>query len=289
MAPTTPRQGRSLVLTRDGLGACMVGGCFPHPGFVDSLLAVVSGGYFVADACPLAALCDPGLQHLGVGDARRLSMQDTANKDANDTLAATPLPGIEPLDGATADPSSWTEPTKAASRQGSALPGPGRIPTRPPSAQACLRFSVPSSATDHYSFRVGKRLPSAPPHAGHCFELLFIAPGVQSHALRNFVGDVETGSPLDVKMANAPEGGHPYVTTLFVQASLLSFPSPHGVLFVFCTQCRHQTPLPEWRTASNKHDASSGPNGSFLTTARHLVVFAPPFAFEAKKSTPTKR
>lgn len=58
----------------------MPGGCFPAPRFVDSLLDVVSGGYFVADACPLAALGDPGLQHLAVGDARRLSMQDTANK-----------------------------------------------------------------------------------------------------------------------------------------------------------------------------------------------------------------
>lgn len=289
MAPTTPRQGRSLVLTRDGLGLAWWEVVFLTRGssihFSTLFLAAIpllTRAHWppcVARACSISPLAMPG----GYIDARR------SQQDANDTLASTPSPGIEPLDDATPDPSSWTEATKAASRQGCALPGPGRIPTRPPSAQACLRFSVPSSATDHYSFRVGKRLPSAPPQAGHCFELLFIAPGVQSHALRNFVGDVETGSPLDVKMANAPEGGHPYVTTLFVQASLLSFPSPHGVLFVFCTQCRHQTPLPEWRTASNKHDASSGPNGSFLTTARHLVVFAPPFAFEAKKSTPTKK
>jgi hypothetical protein len=49
---------------------------------IHKFLDVVSGGYLVADACQLVALCDPGSQAYSTSPlaiSRRLSMQDTTN------------------------------------------------------------------------------------------------------------------------------------------------------------------------------------------------------------------
>lgn len=125
----TTKTGPFACLDQGPSWACMVGGCFPHPGFVDSLLDVVSGGYSVADACPLAALCDPGLQHLAVGDARRLSMQDTANKTPTTRRRRLPCPA--------SNPSTMPRPTQAA---GPKPPRPHRDKAPPCRAPAGSRL-----------------------------------------------------------------------------------------------------------------------------------------------------